>query len=343
MHVWIRNIRESFITFGICSNCMQIMNNNQRVIGIDVGGTKISAALFRPDGVIDRRNIQPVAKKTGKQVVKTIGAMALSLMNHGKKGGCQVEAIGVGVPGIYDPVKKTVWAPNIPGWDHIPLWTELTEIINDSSVKLCIDSDRSCYILGEVWRGCAKGCTDAIFVAVGTGIGAGILSNNRIITGHNGIAGAIGWLVMETDNFENSASGTGIARIAKKALSENRVTASVLDSISIDKITSYDVFSAFEKQDAVANAVIEDAIKYWGMCVANLVSIFNPQKIILGGGVFGPAIPLIDRIYAEAQKWAQPLSIQQVTLEPSTLQGDAGLYGAGYLAINVLSDQTHDG
>ena len=197
--------------------------------------------------------------------------------------------------------------------------------------------------MGEIWRGSAKGCTDAIFIAVGTGIGAGILSNNRIITGQNGIAGAIGWLAMEPGNFENLASGTGIALSAQKALSENRTKTSILDSISIDKITSHDVFDAFKKQDEVAMEVIENAIKYWGMSIANLVSIFNPQKIILGGGVFGPAIPLIPRIFAEARKWAQPLSIQQVLLEPSTLQGDAGLYGAGYLAINALSEQTHGG
>lgn len=328
------------------------MSNNQRVIGIDIGGTKISAALFRPDGVIDHREIESVANKTGTQVIKAIGTMAHSLINYAQQEGCQVEAIGVGVPGIYDLRKKTVWAPNIAGWDHIPLWNELTGMINDPSIKVCIDSDRSCYILGEMWRGNAQGCTDAIFVAVGTGIGAGILSNKQIITGQNGIAGAIGWLAMGPDyddkqdaigNFEHFASGDGIARSAKKALKEYRTTISVLDSKPIDEITSYDVFSAYNKQDAVAIEVIEDAIKYWGMCVANLVSIFNPQKIILGGGVFGPAIPLIDRIFAEAQKWAQPLSIQQVLLEPSALKGDAGLYGAGYLAIHALNDQSHAG
>jgi len=317
------------------------MNTNQRVIGIDVGGTKISAGLFRPNGDIDHRDIQLVAKREGRQVVGLIGDMAFSLVNLAEKEGLQVVAIGIGVPGIYDPLKRTAWAPNIPGWDHIPLGTYLEEIINDTSIKICIDSDRSCYILGEVWKGSAKGCSDAIFVAVGTGIGAGIMSDKRIITGQNGIAGAIGWLVMKPGNFEKFASGTGIAQSAKRALAENSFTASILESIPVDEISSHDVFSAFEKQDKLAISVIDNAIEYWGMCVANLVSIFNPQKIILGGGVFGPAIPLIPRIFAEAQKWAQPISIQQVNLEGSVLQGDAGLYGAAYLAINSLNDDTH--
>ena len=82
-------------------------------------------------------------------------------------------------------------------------------------------------------------------------------------------------------------------------------------------------------------AVINNAIEYWGMAVANLVSIFNPEKIIFGGGVFGPALQLLDAIYAAAVKWAQPISIQQVKLQGSELGTKAGLYGAGFLALKI--------
>jgi glucokinase len=78
---------------------------------------------------------------------------------------------------------------------------------------------------------------------------------------------------------------------------------------------------------------MENAIEYWGMAVANLVSLFNPQKIIFGGGVFGPALKFLDAIYEEATKWAQPISIKQVTLEGSALGADAGLYGAAWLVL----------
>ena len=87
------------------------------------------------------------------------------------------------------------------------------------------------------------------------------------------------------------------------------------------------------KHDPLAEKVLEQCIGYWGMAVANLVSIFNPEKIVFGGGIFGPASQFLDRIFEEALKWAQPISIQQVKLETTALKGDAGLLGAGYLAI----------
>jgi glucokinase len=96
------------------------------------------------------------------------------------------------------------------------------------------------------------------------------------------------------------------------------------------------VFTAFDQGDPVAVRVIENAILYWGMAIANLISIFNPEKILLGGGVFGPAVKFIPAIRKEALKWAQPISAKQVSIEPALLGPAAGLYGAGYLALQLL-------
>ena len=132
--------------------------------------------------------------------------------------------------------------------------------------------------------------------------------------------------------FEYSASGEGIARVAKEWMKDG-FEKSVLGEKNVDALTAADVFNAYELQDELAVKVINNAIAYWGMAVANLVSIFNPEKIIFGGGVFGPALRLLDAIYEEAKKWAQPISILQVTLQGSALGSQAGLYGAGYLAL----------
>ncbi len=99
------------------------------------------------------------------------------------------------------------------------------------------------------------------------------------------------------------------------------------------QISAKEVFEAYSKKDPVAVQVIEQCIEYWGMAVANLVSIFNPEKIIFGGGIFGPAVQLLDRIAEEAVKWAQPIAMQEVILEGTSLKGDTGLFGAGFLAI----------
>lgn len=322
------------------------MENNSVVIGIDIGGTKISGALFGLQGDVLQKEILPVANKKGDQVMELVGSMVLRLFSFARNISHKVVAVGACVPGIYDHKKKTVWAPNIPDWVNYPLWQELTRTVSDPKVNIVIESDRSCYILGEVWKGCAQDCNDAIFLSVGTGIGAGILSNGRVITGNRGISGAIGWMALEPPydkkydncgNFEYYASGNGIARSALESLGKSRATVSLLEGVPEDEITAQHVFNAFEKQDPVAKEAITKAIRYWGMVVANLVSIFNPQKVIFGGGVFGPAVKLLDNIYEESKKWAQPLAIQEITLEASALKGDAGLIGAGYLAIRSLN------
>jgi predicted NBD/HSP70 family sugar kinase len=112
-------------------------------------------------------------------------------------------------------------------------------------------------------------------------------------------------------------------------------TPPLLHSTAPPGLSARDVFSAYDRDDATAGAVITQAVEFWGMAVANLVSLFNPEKIIFGGGVFGPAAPLLGDIYAEGRKWAQPISIKQVKLQASKLGGDAGLYGAGCLALQA--------
>ena len=175
-------------------------------------------------------------------------------------------------------------------------------------------------------------------MAVGTGIGIGILAGGRILNGAHGIAGAIGWLALDRPysneydrcgHFEYHTSGPGIARSAERMLQSGSGSKYLIAG----KITAGDVFAAWSKNDPVALKVMEQCIEFWGMAVANLVSLFNPEKIIFGGGVFGPALQFLDRIHEEARKWAQPIGIEKVKLEGTALKGDAGLYGAGYLAL----------
>ena len=137
--------------------------------------------------------------------------------------------------------------------------------------------------------------------------------------------------------FEYYASGEGITKLAKTFLKEQPDYSGELRSKNIDTIKSSDIFSAYDNGDPLAAKVIGLCVEFWGMAVANLVSLFNPEKIILGGGVFGPAIKLLPAIREEAAKWAQPVGIHQMSLDVSGLEGDAGVYGAGYLALKKLS------
>jgi glucokinase len=296
------------------------------VIGVDLGGTKVSAALFSDKGKMITKEYRLLEGATGSAVGVLIAEMIVSLRSQ--RPDMPVEAVGICVPGIVYSKRETVWAPNIPGWDNYPLKNDLQAVLGDRSIRIHIASDRTCYILGEVWKGAAQGCADAIYLAVGTGIGAGILLDGRIIHGANDIVGATGWMALEPPYkedyipmgcFEYYASGNGIGLQAKKLYGD-------------ESKTSYDVFANYG-QDPVATQILDKAIQFWGMGSANLVSLFNPQKVIFGGGVFGPAVRFIDRIYAEARKWGQPISMRDVKFCPSALEGDAALLGAAYLCL----------
>lgn len=308
-----------------------------QVLGIDLGGTKLAAALFSPEGRILRQESVLLAGREATDVGALIIETARSFVAREP-----VTAIGVSIPGIYYARSGRVWAPNIPGWDEYPLREELIRAF--PGVPVAIDSDRACYILGERWQGAARGCRNAIFLAIGTGIGAGILIEGQVLRGHGDIAGAVGWMGLaqpfaekyrRCGCFEYHASGDGLARVAHEYLAANPVWQGPLRQADTATMKGMEVFAARAEGDPLAQRVLDEAVLFWGMAVANLISTFNPEKIILGGGVFGPAGEFLDRIRAEAEKWAQPIAFTQVALELSTLGGDAGLIGAGSLALQA--------
>ena len=308
------------------------------VIGIDLGGTKVSIGLFKENGQLIKKHNSLLNNRTGKDVGAIITAGIAGIAS--KENSEVIKAIGVSVPGISRIRSGTVWAPNIPGWEDYALLSELK--VAFPSTPIIIESDRGCSILGERWKGNAKGCRDVIYLSVGTGIGAGILIDGDILHGAHDIGGAIGWMALnkpfdkkyiQCGCFEYHASGNGISRIAKEKLQKSP---SYKGSLNHSDIKSEDVFRAYEEGDEIAREVIQECIQYWGMAVANLVSLFNPEKIILGGGVFGPALKFIPSIYEEAIKWAQPISVRRVQIEPSALKEDSALHGAGYLGLQQI-------
>lgn len=314
------------------------------LLGIDLGGTKLALALFSDAGTIMFRESTALGNREGKEVGKLITDKVFNIINSAKQDGNKVKSVGISVPGISHISTGTVWAPNIAGWEDYPLLMEVQSV--SGPIPVTIDSDRACYILGESWQGNARGCRDAIFLSVGTGIGAGILINGEILRGHGDIAGCIGWMALQRPYddkykgcgcFEHYASGEGITKVTKSFLRDDSNYAGELRVKNVEAIKSSDVFSAYDKGDPLAIKVISSCVEFWGMAVANLVSLFNPEKIIFGGGVFGPGINLLPAIREEATKWAQPVGILQMSLDVSSLEGDAGVYGAGYLALKKMS------
>ncbi|MCH5221379.1 MAG: ROK family protein [Muribaculaceae bacterium] len=305
------------------------------VIGIDLGGTKIAAAVFDKEAKILLKEVCLLNGAGGQEAGALVAQTVKALI---EKYGGPIDAIGACVPGIAYSRTGTVWAPNIPGWTDFPLKAVIEEVA--PGIPVLIESDRTCYILGEEWQGAANGCDNAIYIAVGTGIGAGILLDGHIVHGAGDIVGATGWMALQYpyDNaydecgcFEHYASGNGIGLQARKAAHDAGYAE--MWGKPVADITSHDVFAQYDNGDPIAVKVLNKAIEMWGMGAANLVSLFNPEKIIFGGGVFGPAAKFMDRIYSEALKWGQPISMRNVEFLASAVQGEAALIGAASLAL----------
>ncbi len=275
------------------------------------------------------------AEKPVRQIIRIIHKLAAEAR---RKNG-EILAIGICIPGVVFPKSGLVWAPNISGWDHYPLRDRLRE---KTSIPLVLDSDRSGYVLGEQWLGVAKGKKDVVFLAVGTGIGAGILAGGRLIQGSEDIAGAVGWFALDPHFrseyaamgcFEAEASGASLGRKARrflKAGAPSRMKGLIKGNI--ENITAETVVNAARAGDRLAGYLLDSAVSYLAMGIANIVSILNPDMVVLGGGLFQAGDLLLKPIRKEFKRWAQPLAAKKVRIELSLLGENTGLYGAGKLA-----------
>jgi glucokinase len=279
-----------------------------KVLAIDLGGTKTAIALVDESGRIADKEKLPAAasfEETLDQIAPRLAAPGV--------------AVGVIVPGIYDARTGGVWAPNLWGTDFHPLRDALRARV---SVPVAIGSDRTGSALAEQWLGAARGLSDVIFLAIGTGIGAGIIAGGRPLEGAHGIAGAVGWMTVggrwteayrERGGWETEAAGPAIARRAGTARAS-------------------DAASAARTGGAKAADAYRVTAEYLGLGVASLIAAFDPEMVVLGGGVMEAGDLLVDRIRAHALAWTQPVAAARVRIERTTLGEDAGLLGAARLA-----------
>ena len=304
---------------------------------VDIGGTKIASALFTEGGEISAMAKVPIDKDGGDAAAAQVKAAVAALDDAARLAGGRLGAVGLCVPGIAYAASGRVWAPNIPGWDQYPLLEKIA-----AGLPLLLESDRSAYVAGEAWKGAAAGARDAVFLAVGTGIGAGIIAGGRIIHGHEDIAGAVGWFGLDPEfkpeyaamgSFEAEASGNSVGRKARARLASGEPSLVLeLAGGRIEAVTAETVAAAARKGDPLALDVVADVVAYLGMGIANIVSILNPEVVVLGGGLFQAGDIFLEPVRREFRRWAQPLAARAVRIERSTLGENAGLYGCGYLA-----------
>lgn len=316
---------------------------NSFIIGVDLGGTKISAGALREDGrdAHGMRSITTQAELGAEgvvdRIVGLIEGVILDTINETGASRKDFLGIGLGAPGPLDREKGlVVIAPNL-GWRDFPLRDRITSRLG---LPATLDNDANCATVGEWWLGAARGGRNVVGITIGTGIGGGLILNGELYHGSSDVAGEIGHTTIDVNGrhckcgnygcLEAYASGPAIATRAREALVRED-TASLLPSMvdgQLDRITAEVVYDAAKKGDALANEIVRDTARYLGAGIATLLNLFNPDVVVVAGGVTRAGEALFGPLRTEVRRRAFKPAVTAARIVPAELPGTAGVVGA---------------
>lgn len=321
------------------------MNQYNWTIGVDLGGTKIETALVDDKGQILERERHPTPVDLGPDEVQMqIVSMVSYLLNKAPSG---VTAVGVGVAGQIEAGTGTVtFAPNLQ-WQNVPLQANLKKALD---LPVVVINDVRAATWGEWLDGAGRGCDDLVCLFVGTGIGGGVVSGGRMLTGSSNTAGELGHMTVDLHGppctcgnrgcLEALAGGWAIARRARQAVSEESTAgAKLLDLVGNhpESITAQLVIQAAQAGDSLAVDVLKEATQALIAGCVGLVNGFNPARLILGGGVIQGLPQLTEWIEQGVLLRALKAACIDLQVLPALLQNDAGVIGAAALAQRTFA------
>ncbi|MBI1370515.1 MAG: ROK family protein [Planctomycetes bacterium] len=301
-------------------------------IGLDLGGTNIKGGLLdEKANVVAQHSIPTEAKQGPEHVFDRLAFMAGKLMADAKVEASQIKGIGVGTPGPVDRNGVVLSAPNLAGWKNVPLASELNKRM-PMPIKIVNDADAAGY--GEYWAGAGRdeSIKYLILLTLGTGVGGGIVLDGKLYAGSYGAGAELGHTIIQLDGepcgcgqrgcLEQYTSATAIARSAARAMAAGEKTSLPANP------TTRQVFEALEAGDALAEKVVNRACEYLGIACVNFVRTFDPQMIVLGGGVAAAGEALSKRVRASFMKHTWRIVEPKVIITTATLGNDAGFIGA---------------
>lgn len=310
------------------------------VVGVDVGGTSTKAAVVSPQGEVMARAERPTDVHAG---TKTIISVAEDLLSRAKELEVEIRAIGVGAAGFVDAATGSVtFSPNLTYDDP-----QIAEALR-GRVKLpvIVDNDANAAAWGERTFGCAKGADDVSLVTLGTGIGSGFIAGGRLIRGATGAGAELGHTIVDPAGpqcgcglrgcLEQLASGTAIARMAREE--EGSDPDSLIFSLagSTAAVRSEHVSQAAAENDLTACAVLQRAGRSLGIGLSNVVNLFDPEIIVLGGGLVQVGEPYLGPARDQLFKMTTEQHRRPKRLDVTSLGHDAGILGAAALALDLL-------
>ena len=310
----------------------------QIIAGIDVGGTSVKMGFFTTDyELMEKWSTETKKSFTADELVEEIAESVKNKLKEKTYDNCELISAGMGVPGSVSDGLVT-YAPNIR-WENFDAAGHLGKLLN---IPVAIQNDANTAAYGELKCGSAKGKTSICFVTLGTGVGGGMVTNNHIINGFCGCGGEIGHITVNKNEtkkcgcgrcgcLEQYVSATGIANMAHEFMNKDTDRTSVL--YNYDKITAKEVFDAAKAKDKLSLEIADKFGQILGLALSNIACVFNPQIIVIGGGVSAAGNIIIDYVQKYFMKNAYS-ACKNTEFAIASLGNDAGIYGAACIPQN---------
>ena len=312
---------------------------NRYCFGVDIGGTTVKLGLFNAAGdLLEKWEIPTVTEDNGKAILPDVARSIQKKMDEREMTRDEVLGVGVGAPGPVDSEGTVYGAVNL-GWGTFSIKKELQTLLN---MPVEAGNDANVAALGEMWQGGGMGCRDMVMVTLGTGVGGGVIIDEKIIAGRHGLAGEIGHIHVRDEEteycncggrgcLEQVASATGIAREARRAMAASQEPSSMRRFG--DHISAKNVLDCAKSGDALALEVTETVSRYLGLACAQIALTVDPEAFVIGGGVSRAGQFLIDRIQKYYDSYVA-ISANKGVLKLAKLGNDAGIFGAARLVLD---------
>ena len=317
------------------------------VVGVDLGGTNIKAALFDTEFRMLRDLSVPSEAAGGPEhVLGRIKQAVLTLVSEQGAKLDDVACMGLGITGILDPHEGlSIFSPNFPNWRNVHVVNAMKETFD---FPVYIDNDVRVNLYGEWWFGAGKGFRNLILITLGTGVGSGIVNEGKVVYGTTASAGELGHMNMNPDGppcgcggngcLETYASATGMVNTMKRKLEEGQ--SSIIQEWTKgdeSKITAKMISEAYDAGDPLAIQVMKETGTILGLGLANAINLLNPQLVIVGGGMAAAGDRLLNTVRETIARRALPLSAQVCQVVTAKLGDRAGALGAAAYAYRKAS------
>lgn len=306
-------------------------------MGVDVGGTSVKLGLFETEGkLLDKWEIPTRKENHGEQILPDVAASILKKLEERKIQREDVAGIGMGIPAPVDSEGVVQQTANV-GWGYKEVTRELSELLDGMRVEA--GNDANVAAMGEMWMGAGRGEKNLVMVTLGTGVGGGVIVDGHMIVGHHGAGGEIGHICVNREEedacgcglhgcLEQYASATGIAKLARKALSGEHE-----ETVLHGEPSAKDVFDAVKAGDALATRIADEFGRYLGEALASLAVVVDPAVFVIGGGVSKAGsvlIPFVEKAFRKKAFFAN----KDTKIVLAELGNDAGICGAARLILN---------